>query len=84
MNISINRVYLHSHSAYDMKRIKEFRESLNMSQEYFAHEVGVTYATVNRWERGQTTPNKFSQRALIAYEKKIKNRQKAELRKATH
>lgn len=36
--------------------LKQIREALNLSQEAFAREIGVSLVTVGRWERGQTPP----------------------------
>jgi DNA-binding transcriptional regulator YiaG len=33
------------------------RKILGLSQERFARKIGVTFATVNRWERGRSQPN---------------------------
>ncbi len=41
-------------------RIKAIRDRLKMSQEQFAHEVGVTMQTVNRWEGGKCKPYKLA------------------------
>ena len=43
-----------------------------MTQETFAHEIGVTFATVNRWENGRTTPNKVAQKVLMMLEKRMR------------
>ncbi len=37
--------------------IKKLRQYLLLSQETFGKELGVTFATVNRWESGKTLPN---------------------------
>ncbi len=39
--------------------IKELRQRLNLTQEQFAHRVGVTYSTVNHWENGKRIPLPF-------------------------
>ena len=36
--------------------IKEIRQNCFLSQEAFAKEIGVSFATVNRWESGKTKP----------------------------
>lgn len=43
------------------KRVKKIRSQLNMSQEELAHALGVSFATVNRWENGKTNPSKLAQ-----------------------
>ena len=36
--------------------IRELRQKCFLSQEAFAKELGVSFATVNRWESGKTKP----------------------------
>ena len=36
--------------------IKSIRQQCFLSQEAFAKELGVSFATVNRWESGKTKP----------------------------
>ncbi len=36
--------------------LKEIRQKCFLSQEAFAKELGVSFATVNRWESGKTKP----------------------------
>ena len=36
--------------------IREMRQKCFLSQEAFAKELGVSFATVNRWESGKTKP----------------------------
>jgi len=36
--------------------IKKIRQECILSQEAFAKELGVSFATVNRWESGKTKP----------------------------
>ena len=43
--------------------IKNIRTILKLSQEELAHELGVSFATINRWENGKTSPSKL---ALVA------------------
>ena len=42
------------------KLVKEVRRQLGISQEELAHELGVSFATVNRWENGKTNPSKMA------------------------
>jgi len=42
--------------------VKEVRRQLGMSQEELAHGLGVSFATVNRWENGKTSPSKIARR----------------------
>ncbi len=44
--------------------IRELRRNLRMTQEEFAHTLGITVATVNRWENGHAKPSKLARRAI--------------------
>jgi len=44
--------------------ILEIRKRLNASQEDLARMIGISYATVNRWENGHSQPNKAAQLRL--------------------
>ena len=37
--------------------IKEIRQECYMSQQAFAKELGVSFSTVNRWEKDKAIPN---------------------------
>lgn len=43
--------------------IKNIRTSLKLSQEELARELGVSFATINRWENEKSTPSRL---ALVA------------------
>ncbi len=47
--------------------VKAVRRQLSISQEDLARELGVSYATVNRWENGQAKPSKLAQAQLDAF-----------------
>lgn len=53
--------------------IFEIRNRLNASQEDLARMIGISYATVNRWENGHSQPNKAAQLRLydICKERKV-------------
>lgn len=53
--------------------IKQIRNDLNMSQSEFAKRLGVSFATVNRWENGHSVPSKIAQTRLyeVCCEKNI-------------
>jgi putative transcriptional regulator len=40
--------------------VKEVRRQLGLTQEELAHALGVSFATVNRWENGKTKPSKVA------------------------
>ena len=42
------------------KLIKEVRKQLALSQEDLARELGISFATVNRWENAQVRPSKLA------------------------
>lgn len=44
--------------------ISQLRRRLNMTQEEFAHAIGVTVSTVNRWENGHIEPSRLARRAM--------------------
>jgi SNF2 family DNA or RNA helicase len=42
------------------EKIKELRADLGLTQQALAEKLGVSFATVNRWENGQTKPSQLS------------------------
>src|SRR5215470_6483610 len=48
----------------ESRGIKELRERLELTQEVFARILGVSFATVNRWENGKTVPTGDCARVL--------------------
>ena len=54
-------------------RVKELRERLSLTQEALAETLGVSFATVNRWENGWTAPSQLALRQidLLCKEHKI-------------
>lgn len=50
--------------------IKVLRAKLGMTQEQLAHELGVSFATVNRWENGHSSPKGIFLKALQALDQK--------------
>lgn len=40
--------------------VKEVRRQLSLSQEDLARELGISFATVNRWENGLVKPSKLA------------------------
>ncbi len=47
--------------------IKRIRQSTMLSQEEFARELGVSFATVNRWETGRAKPTYRTLRLIDEY-----------------
>lgn len=48
--------------------VKRLRQRLGLTQEQLAHEVGVTFSTVNQWENGRRRPQPFLLRRLLEME----------------
>ncbi|MGL4498616.1 MAG: helix-turn-helix domain-containing protein [Planktothrix sp.] len=40
--------------------IKTLRKRMNLSQEKFAAYLGVSFQTINRWEKGRATPSQMA------------------------
>ena len=51
--------------------VKEVRRQLGISQEELAHELRVSFATINRWENGKTTPFKLARAQFDAFCEKM-------------
>ncbi len=47
------------------EEIKKIRKSLNLTQEEFAHQLGVTLSTVNRWETKKTRASRLAKREIM-------------------
>ena len=50
--------------------IKELRDKLDLTQEQFAQKVGVTFSTINNWEKGSRNPHPFLFQRLLEMAKK--------------
>jgi putative transcriptional regulator len=46
--------------------IGALRRRMKMTQEEFAHAIGVTVSTVNRWENGHIEPSRLARKAMEA------------------
>ena len=57
-----------------MNTVFEIRSALQWSQSKLADEIGVSFATVNRWENEKSTPNRLAQEKMLAIAKKIISR----------
>lgn len=53
--------------------ISRLRRRLNLTQEEFAHAIGVTVSTVNRWENGHIEPSRLARKAITELEGSAKN-----------
>lgn len=47
--------------------VKEIRQECYLSQQAFADELGVSFSTVNRWEKAKAIPNYQTMKRLVAY-----------------
>ena len=46
------------------EKVKYVRSQLKLSQEDLAHELGVSFATINRWENGSYNPSRLAKKAF--------------------
>jgi len=53
------------------ERIKKLRARLGFTQQGLADRLGVSFATVNRWENGKTKPSQVCWRRLLELEKEV-------------
>lgn len=54
--------------------VRDVRRQLELSQEELAQALGVSFATVNRWENGRTAPSKLAQRQFERFCAQMKAR----------
>ena len=52
-------------------RVRSVRERLDLTQVQLAERIGVSFATVNRWENGQTKPARLAWRQILDLETKL-------------
>ena len=52
------------------KLIRELRLKLDMTQEEFAHSLGITVSTVNRWENSHSEPSKLARASIVGLAEK--------------
>jgi len=43
------------------------RKQLGITQEQFAHELSVSFSTINRWENSHTSPSRLAKMRLVEY-----------------
>jgi len=51
--------------------LKEIRRQLGLSQEDLARSIGVSYATVNRWENELASPSRLAKGQLESFCKRM-------------
>ncbi|MFP6600125.1 MAG: helix-turn-helix domain-containing protein [Deltaproteobacteria bacterium] len=44
--------------------IRRLRQKFTMTQEEFAHALGITVSTVNRWENGHSAPSRLARSSI--------------------
>ena len=44
--------------------VKMIRKSLGLTQENFAHRLGVSHCTVSRWETGKSIPSRLAENQI--------------------
>ena len=52
------------------EKVKYVRGELKLSQEDLARELGVSFATINRWEKGSYNPSRLAKKAFEEFCKK--------------
>jgi len=57
-------VMQNGHNGHHAATIATLRRQLGMTQEEFAHSIGVTVSTVNRWENGHIQPSRLARKAM--------------------
>ncbi|MCP4683568.1 MAG: helix-turn-helix transcriptional regulator [Desulfobacterales bacterium] len=55
------------------KLVKEMRRQLGLSQEDLAHKLGVSFATINRWENGKTKPSRLAKTQFDTFLSQMKS-----------
>jgi DNA-binding transcriptional regulator YiaG len=56
------------------KMIKAIRDELGLTQEQFAHKLGVSFSTVNEWENNKRKPSPLAMRQIEILIKEIRNK----------
>lgn len=52
---------------YFAEKVKDIRQKCYLSQQNFADELGVSFSTINRWEKAKAIPNYQTMKRLIKY-----------------
>ena len=58
--------------------VKSVRTRLKMSQEGLARKLGVSFATVNRWENSRTKPSRLAQLQFESFREAMRNGERRE------
>ena len=54
------------------ERIKDLRERIGLTQTQMAERIGVSFATVNRWENSQSRPTRLAWRGIVDLEAHVR------------
>lgn len=54
-------------------RIRRLRAKLHLAQEHLTQRIGVSFATVNRWERGHRKPIPLACQRISELERGVEN-----------
>ncbi|HVN87929.1 MAG TPA: helix-turn-helix transcriptional regulator [Candidatus Binatia bacterium] len=52
---------------HDSQSVRELRAKLRMTQEEFAHALGLTVGTINRWENRRFRPSKLARAMIVEF-----------------
>lgn len=52
------------------EKVKQARDILHLSQEKLAAQLGISFSTVNRWEKGHAMPSYLAQEKFFSFCKK--------------
>ncbi len=63
--------------------IREIRQTLKLTQERFAAQLGVTFPTINRWENGHATPSPLALKQIDTLLNQLSDSPDVSLRKRT-
>ncbi|MEG4330288.1 helix-turn-helix transcriptional regulator [Microcoleus sp. herbarium5] len=63
--------------------VRELRQALNLSQKKLADELGMTFATINRWENGHATPSGLALKQIYILLDELANSPDATLRECS-
>ena len=63
--------------------VREIRQTLKLTQERFATQLGVTFPTINRWENGHATPSPLALKQIDTLLNQLSESPDASLRKRT-
>jgi putative transcriptional regulator len=63
-NVAFHQEYLGIEQPAIGQLIGELRQTLKLTQEKFAAQLGVTFPTINRWENGHAKPSPLALRQI--------------------